>query len=304
MTEGNKTNLRMSEKTLNWTLAEAFCNWLKQSEELAAQVGSYNGGPAIFAGRVPAREDEKWQVPYPYIFIRPWEEMRRKRVSQGFLCCSIRYADNCENSGKFCDTIRNMANGLILSRNELPPVILFWSRSHPYVVPDIQNQTELGEELALEIYELPRQTAASMDPVTAVGNYIKKEIPDTCLAGLDVINGSLKPVESSPVYYLTNDHTEAEKLTNDVVWTKSRLRIYALHGDREVQINWLMKLYENMAFSDQADMEDSSQLTILQIIMETNERLPYEPHLTITIRYGLKKEEEQSEPMNNIHTYR
>lgn len=279
-------------------LEQSFYDWLLDQNSITAETGVYANKPAIFLRKVPEDTDAGWEKRYPCICIDIWEEIKRKKRSKGFLRCRIYRDPGTDEGNGLKDRLRTSAGGRIIQRPDLPPVYLSFGMSSP-----MENmQGTYGEEIRFELFELPAQTTYGQDALNAAAECIRLKYPSAKLAGIDAVDACWKADAEHQAFYTELLGQQSDSETSAVSWAKVRLKFYALTEDRQLQLMWLKGLYEHFTFQEQIDMEDQSPLIIRQLQIAGDEKIPYEPYLLLTARYGLNREREEGEKMNNIHT--
>lgn len=216
-------------------LEELIYSRLKSTEGLTGKLTKYNGEPAIFYQKAPEDTQEGWQgtSQYPRIVFDLDKHSNSERKSQGTLIISIL----CDRSGTEPETIEPIVTEClknVLLKPEGAEVFAFaWAKTVPFEVREkvTTDLRVIGQEVTLDILELPSQVTTDPDPVDALNAYMHKIYPEAIIVGLTEMEEITEADPLHPVLYCRLQSCDTVETTNTVVWMQARMSVHVICPD-------------------------------------------------------------------------
>lgn len=292
------------------TLEELIYHRFIQSTEITSWLASFNTQPAVFYQMAPDDQQKEWKGPqYPRIIFDMDMQANQDRKSAGTLVISLLCDDAGTEPEKIEPYIRESLKDLIIRPDQGAPYCFAWSRTDTFEIPERESGAStriIGSEIRFDILEYPSQETADPDPVAAFNRFLKAEIPEAFVFGVDAMGDYLIPTIKRPVCYCRLEAVELmpenSVIGNTVAWMNCRIAVHVLCPNQETRLKLIMMLTNNLAAAGQVTMLDESPMNVQGLKVNNQADYLREGQITVSGKYGILKYREKGTTLKFIKT--
>lgn len=272
------------------TLEELIHKWFISHIGVAGKLASFAGKPAIFYQTAPADNQRGWKNQYPRIVYAIDMQANQERKSAGTMEISLLCDETDIPPEEIEPAIKECLKDLIINPDTGSQYCFAWSRTDGFEISSRESGTDtriIGTEIRFDILEYTCQETTDPDPVVALNQYIKEQMPDTFVLGLDHMDSFKVADARAPVFYCRLETVEKNRETNTVAWMDGRIAVHILCPAADLRLKWIMALANNLSLTGEVTMLDKSPMRIKRL--QVNNKADYlkEGQLVVTVHYGL-----------------
>lgn len=292
------------------TLEELIYHRLIQSTEITGCLASFSTQPAVFYQMAPDDQQKEWKgCQYPRIIYDMDMQANQDRKSAGTLVISLLCDEAGTEPEKIEPYIRESLKDLIVRPDQSSPYCFAWSRTDTFEIPERESSAStriIGMEVRFDILEYPSQETANPDPVAAFNRFIKTEIPEAFVFGVDTMENFLIPALKRPVCYCRLEAVELlpenSMIGNTVAWMNCRAAVHVLCPNQETRLKLIMMLTNDLAAAGRVTMLDGSPMNIQGLKVNNQADYLREGQITVSGKYGILKYREKGTALKFIKT--
>lgn len=273
-------------------LEELIHQWFTGYGAVAGRLAKYAGRPAIFFQTAPTDSQNGWEkkCQYPRIVYAIDMQADQERKSAGTMQVDI----FCDEAGLFPEEIepfvKECLKDLIINPEEASPYCFAWSRTDSFELSKRESGADtrvIGIEMRFDILEYTSQETTDPDPVVALNRYIKEQIPEAFVLGLDQLKSFKVADAKAPVFYCRLETVEKDRETNTVAWMNGRIAVHVICTDASMRMKWIMSLANRLSLDGEVVMLDRSPMRIKRLVVNNKADYLKEGQLMVTVHYGL-----------------
>lgn len=274
------------------------------SEDLARQLATFSGMPAVFSTDAPDKDQDGWggRTQYPKAVYNFDLQANEERHSAGTLSVSLYCQNMAEVTPEAIEPIiRDCLRDVILKPDGGPPYCFAWARTDAFSIDDKKAELVIGSEIRFDILEYPSQETSDPDPVMAANKYIKELFPECLVMHYDRMEEITEATDDRPVIYCRLVSVEKSEETNTVAWMDGRIAVHILCPDGEVRIKTATAIAQKMSLDGEIIMLDHSPMFIKRL--QANYRSDYlkDGQIFVTGHYGLLRYRAKPHTMHAAH---
>lgn len=289
------------------TLEELIHKWFTENKDLAGLLTTFAGRPAVFFQSAPADNQKGWAPAgqYPRIVYAIDMQADQERKSAGTMEISLL----CDEAGTPPEgiepTVKRCLKDLLILPDGGFPYCFAWARTDSFEISSRETGTDtrvIGMEIRFDILEYVSQETTDPDPVMALNQYIKAEMPEVFVLGADQMAHFRVAETKNPVFYCRLDSVEKSRETNTVAWMDGKIAVHVLCPAADIRLKWMMALANSLSLAGEVVMLDKSPMKINRLQVNTKADYLKEGQLLVTVHYGLLRYKNKPHIITEVNT--
>lgn len=287
------------------TFEELIYSCLSNDLDITKNMASYMERPAIFYQNAPDDVQLGWKNgQYPRLIYNIDMQANQERKSVGAIGISL-YCDEVSTEPEPLERlIKDCFKDLMIHPQDSSPYCFAWSRTDAFEISEKARGADtriIGEDILFDIIEYPSQETTNPDPIVALNRYIKSNIAESFVLGLDSMGNFKVAGSTEPVFYCRLEGVELDRETNTVVWMNGRISVHVLCSDQTIRLKFVMALANSLSYDGEVIMLDKSPMTVKRLQVNNQADYLKEGQLYITVHYGLLRYVPQPHKIQQIH---
>ena len=242
------------------TLEELIHKWFTEDKNLARLLTTFAGRPAVFFQSAPADNQKGWGPAgqYPRIVYTIDMQADQERKSAGTMEISLL----CDEAGtppeEIEPTVKKCLKDLLILPDGGFPYCFAWARTDSFEISSRETGTDtrvIGMEIRFDILEYVSQETTDPDPVVALNQHIKAEMPEVFVLGTDHMKHFQVAETKKPVFYCRLDSVEKSRETNTVAWMDGKIAVHVLCPAADIRFGVVVACKRHQRVHGRIDVE-------------------------------------------------
>lgn len=270
-------------------IEEVIYKYLSESNELGGMLARYRNSPAIFRDEAAKDTDTSWGdgPQYPRIvYTLNMQDDPQRKVS-GTLTVDIMCYGNIQPE-TIEAVLRPMIDGHFFTDGDTT-IAAMWDSS-PAFTEQAGKYIISGMSVNFDVVAFPMQETSNPDPIQALNRWMKEQLPEATVIGLDELPAVWTPPDPrKPAIYFKLDSLGPGTIgdTYSVTWHLATIKALVISTNRTVRNTVAKFIVDNLAAYDRVKLLDGSNLFLKRLVCNMTADPIKEGQVTITGEYGV-----------------
>lgn len=270
-------------------LEELLYNRLCNFEPLTSLLATYDGKPAVFFQSAPDDGQAGWgqKTQYPRLVYDLDMQANTERKSSGTMLVAL----FCDRAGTEPEAIeplvRQCLKDLFLKPDGSFPYCFAWARTDAFDMGGTKQRGVIGEDIRIDVLELPIQETTDPDPIAALNQYIVELYSEAYVIGMTHMGAITTAEAKRPVIYCRLLGMTEVEVTNTVVWVDARVAVHVMCPSAETRLKIAADIAYRMAQKAEIIMLDRSPMRPIRLALDNTTDYLRTGQISTTLHYGL-----------------
>lgn len=268
-------------------------------------LGIWNQEPAVFYQQAPAADDGSWSSsPYGQVVFHYRMKPKNKKKISGTLQIALVYEESQTASMEQAEQkVRGAFHNVFLTKSGVT-LAFKWKKTIPYTaqVTDRQEVGTIERVLHFDIYSFRASGNGSMDPVSALAEWIKIQWPN-----LKIFHTEWNPEEWRPSGGETALCIQLQKMekgtfpsTGACTWHTAVLQVHVITEDHKSMDDFSTQFISTLEQKGRFPMKDGSSFFLGECQYDKDADVLFEGQIKIKGQYGILWEDTEKAPLRFV----